>query len=416
MALAICAALVSPATAQAQDACTILRQNAFVDDVMTEFYLWYQFLPSVDPAGFDGPEALLEAIRYRRLDSSFSFISDRAADTAFFSESQFIGFGFSTQLLGEELRVSEVFDGSPAAGARLSRGDTFLEIGGRTVADWIRSGELGAAFGPREIGYSVSAVVRTPAGRARSIYMTKRFVTIPTVSLTRVYEIDGRRVGYVFFRNFVEPSFEALDAAFAELKAAGATELVLDLRYNGGGLVSVAQHLGSLVGGARTNTRVFTRFVHNDKNTFRNVAIPFDDPRQALDLSRLVVITTRASASASELVINALRPFIPVIVIGDRTFGKPVGQYSFAFCDKVLHPVSFFTVNASGEGDYFDGLAPRCLAPDDLQHSLGDATEASLAEALRYVTTGSCSPATLSRFRRPTRLRGDGFQDLIGAY
>ena len=80
----------------------------------------------------------------------------------------------------------------------------------------------------------------------------KRAVTIPTVSALRLYAVDGRKVGYLNFRNFVEPSFSALDSAFAQLHAAGANELVLDLRYNGGGLVAVAQHLASLIGGSRT--------------------------------------------------------------------------------------------------------------------------------------------------------------------
>ena len=87
--------------------------------------------------------------------------------------------------------------------------------------------------------------------------MTKRLVTIPTVSLSRVFTVDGRKVGYVFFRNFVRPSYDALDNAFAALKEAGVTELVLDLRYNGGGLVDVAVHLASLIGGSLTRDQVF---------------------------------------------------------------------------------------------------------------------------------------------------------------
>ncbi len=125
--------------------------------------------------------------------------------------------------------------------------------------------------------------------------------------------------------------------AFAALKTAGATELVLDLRYNGGGLVDVAVHLASLIGGARTNGQVMLNYVHNDKiGPILNKTTRFANPEQALNLQRLVVITTRGSASASELVINSLRPYIPVTIIGDTTYGKPVGQYGLRFCDKVL--------------------------------------------------------------------------------
>ena len=128
----------------------------------------------------------------------------------------------------------------------------------------------------------------------------------------------------------MNPSFQALDDAFAALHEAGATELVLDVRYNGGGLVDVAVHLASLIGGVPTQGRVLATFQHNDKNSDLNEDLRFETaPAQALDLARLFVITTRSSASASELVINSLRPHIPVVVVGDSTYGKPVGQYGF---------------------------------------------------------------------------------------
>ena len=182
---------------------------------------------------------------------------------------------------------------------------------------------------------------RDKDGAEAEASMTKRLVTIPTVSETRVLDLDGTKVGYVLFRNFVEPSVAALDAAFEQLRAEGATELVLDLRYNGGGLVSVGQHLGGLVGGAPTAEQTFVRFVHNDKNSFRDMSLLFPSLAASLGLSRVVVITTRSSASASEMVINSLRPFMGVTVVGDSTFGKPVGQYGFRFCGKILFPVAF---------------------------------------------------------------------------
>jgi C-terminal processing protease CtpA/Prc len=191
------------------------------------------------------------------------------------------------------------------------------------------------------------------------------------------------------------------------------------LRYNGGGLVDVAVHLASLIGGAPTDGQGFAEFRHNDRNTRFNETLRFRRPENALGLSRLFAITTRSSASASELVINSLRPFIPVVVIGDRTYGKPVGQYAINFCDKVLAPVSFSLVNANGQGDYFDGIATDCAAPDDIEHDLGAADEGSLGEALHYVRTGSCSATdTTSRALRARMAapRAVGWQSLINAY
>ncbi len=426
----LCAGLtfLVPSPAQAQSGprnCTRTSQNLFVRDVLDEYYLWYRELPRVNPANYASPEAYLEAVRYRPLDSTFSYITSRAANDAFYGESQFVGFGFSTQTTETELNVLQVFPDSPSSEAGMARGDRIFEINGRTVADLVRAGTIGSAFGASEEGVSSAVAVRSRQGVERRFTMTKRVVTIPTVSLTRTFQVDGRTVGYLLFRNFVTPSYAALDEAFAALREARATEVVIDLRYNGGGLVDVAVHLGSLVGGTYTQGRVFAEFQHNDRNTALNETLRFESPPQALGLSRLVVITTRSSASASELLINSLRPHLPVVVIGDATYGKPVGQYSFDFCDKVLAPVSFSLVNADGQGDFFGGIAPTCVAADDIEHDLGAADEASLGEALFYIRTGSCSVRSTTSAASsglgpsagvPSRSGATGWQALVNAH
>jgi C-terminal peptidase prc len=421
LAVVYLAAGATPAAAQSGPRnCGTLSQNMFVRDVLDEYYLWYRELPRLNPANFASPEAYLEAARYRPLDSSFSYITSRAANEAFYGESQFVGFGFSTDTTGSELRVLQVFPESPAAEAGLSRGDRIIEIDGTSVIDLIRTGAIGGAFGASEPGVTSTIVFQPVSGGERRATMTKRVVTIPTVSLTRTFRVDGRTVGYLMFRNFVNPSYEALDDAFAALRAAGATELVVDLRYNGGGLVDVAVHLASLVGGSATQGRVFATFQHNDKNTALNEDLRFETaPPQTLNLGRLFVITTRASASASELLINSLRPHLPVIVVGDATYGKPVGQYGFTFCDKVLAPVAFALVNSEGRGDFFGGIEPDCHAADDIQHQLGSAEEESLAEALAFIRTGSCrTTAAPSRAQQAAaaRSRPVGWQSLVNAH
>jgi len=419
-------ALLGAGPAAAQDGprnCSITSQNLYVRDVMRDLYLWYSSIPDVNAARFASPEAYLEAIRYRPLDSSFSYITSAASSNAFYSDSQFIGFGFSTLLSEGELRVLQVFAESPASEAGLARGDAILEIEGRSVEALVASGEIGGAFGPSEIGVSSEILFRSRTGEERRERMTKRMVTIPTVSVTRVFEVDGRKVGYLFFRNFVRPSIAALDEAFDSLAEAGVSELVLDLRYNGGGLVDVAVHLGSLIGSAITAGQPFATYAHNDRNAFRNETLRFNAIEQAVPtLSRLIAITSRSSASASELVINALAPFLPVVTIGDATYGKPVGQYLVPFCDKVLAPVSFSLRNANDEGDYFDGLPPTCAAADGIDTELGDPAEASLAEALHYVRHDACSlppeaaRATRARGLAGSGLRAVGWQALVNAH
>ena len=418
-AVALIVVLAPTASAQ-PSSCTVPNQNLFVRDALEELYLWYRELPAADPVGYDSPEAYLEAVRYRPLDTTFSYITSRAASDAFYSESQYLGFGLSTSVTGTEMRVLQVFADSPASEAGLDRGARVTAIGGVPTATLIATGAIDTAFGPATEGVEVAVAFTTRDGPARTVTMRKRPVTIPTVSLTRVFDVDGRKVGYIFFRNFVRPSVAALDEAFAALREAGVTELVLDLRYNGGGLVDVAVHLASLIGGTPTSNQVFAEYRHNDRNRRRDETLRFSAPPEALGLARVVVIATQASASASELVINGLEPFVPVIVVGDRTYGKPVGQYVLPFCDKVLAPVSFSMVNANGQGDYFSGLPADCQAGDDIEHQLGDAAEASLAESLRFIRTGACSPSAQAlgtrRARSTTRPAASGWASLVNAH
>lgn len=416
----------SPVDSTDTEDCSTLGQVQFVRTTLRDIYLWYRDLPDPAPSSFSSPEAYLEAVRNKTLDESYSYVADRAESDAFFSESQFIGVGLSyRQTAATELRVTQVFPGSPAADAGLARGDYLLAVNGTAVGTLLGNNGLDAAFGPSTAGVAVTLAWRTPEGGFFSARLVKRAVTIPTVSQTAVYDL-GRagRVGYVHFRNFVQPSTAALNTAFADLSAADVHELILDMRYNGGGLISVATHLAGLIGGEPTRNQVFVEFFHNDKNTAQNSVQRFPVPANALGLSRLVVITTRGSASASEAIINSLRPFIPVTVVGETTFGKPVGQYGFDFCDKTLFPVAFQVRNALGQGDYFDGIPADCAAPDDLDHALGESREGSVAEALRYVQTGSCSSvaAAVARAHREREARigrglpRGGWRQLVNAY
>lgn len=414
-----------PMTPSAGGECSTIGQVNFVRTTLQDIYLWYDKLTDPDPAGFGSPEAYLDAVRYRPIDTSYSYITSKAASDAFFSDSQFIGVGISyRQTSASQLRIAQTFAGSPAAEAGMTRGDYILAINGRAVSELLATGEIGTIFGPDEEGVQVTMAWRAPQGAQQEATLVKRKVTIPTVSATAVFDVGSARVGYIFFRNFVTPSVEALNTAFNRLIADSATDLVLDLRYNGGGFVSVAQHLGSLIGGRGTSGEILVRFRHNDKNTSRDENVLFEDKPNALEVPRLVVITTGGSASASELIINGLRPFMSVTVVGSRTFGKPVGQYNFDFCEKVLFPVSFIGENAAGEGDYFDGIPADCAAADDLDHALADPGEGSLAEALFFVRTGRCSGNAAAqagvqarqRVELPEPYAGDPWRQLLGAY
>jgi len=319
---------------EAQSSCSVPTQNRFVHDALFEYYYWNHELPSTNPSTFASPQAYLDAVRFKPLDSTYSFIASRADQDALYSASQFVGLGMTTPFDGVEMRVSEVFPDSPASEAGFKRGDRFLTVNGRTIADIAASDEIASAFGPHDEGLEVVIEWRPFEGPDRKATLKKRVVTIPPVQVTKLYEVDGRKVGYIVFRTFVEPSVAALDDSFNALRDAGATELVLDLRYNGGGLVSVAQHLASLIGGTRTDGKVLAEYVHNDRHRELNSKLLFQSKPNALNLTRLVVITTRASASASELIINGLRPYIPVVVVGDRTNLEAADRRQLARADR----------------------------------------------------------------------------------
>ena len=424
LALALCLPAAPAAAQSGPRNCATTSQNLIVRDVLDQYYLWYQELPRVNPANYESPEAYLEAVRYRPLDNTFSYITSRAANDAFYGDSQFVGFGISTQTDGAEMRVLQVFPDSPASEAGLARGDRILEINGRSVARPDRVGrDRRRLRRQRARRHRRSIVFRSRAGDERRATLTKRVVTIPTVSLTRTFHVDGRTVGYLFFRNFVEPSYEALDEAFAALREAGATELVLDLRYNGGGLVDVAVHLAGLIGGPLHRQAACSRVpAQRQEHAPQRRRCAFDEPPQPLSL------------------LAAVRDHDAIVGVGERAGDQRPAAAHARRRHRRYRPTASRSVSTASRS------ATRCwrrcvLAgqrrrPGRLlrrhrarlrggrrrrARSRRRREEASLAEAFRYIRTGQCSPTTLAPESRTMRARASperayGWHSLINAY
>ena len=389
--------------------CAIPQQNQAVYDVMREWYLWYRDMPTVNPRGFDSPDDLLEALRVDPPDR-FSYITTAAEEDALFGASQFVGLGFRSFTTDTEVRAADVFENGPAWNAGLVRGSTFLGVDGVPIAEVLASpGGFSGALGPQEAGYQVTLEFRNPDGRVFTRSIAKSVVTIPTVTASRIFPIDGRMTGYLVFRNFVDPGRVALDAAFAGYRDARVTQLIVDLRYNTGGLVSTLEHFANLLGSRVAPGAVFASYAHNDKQTRldENILFASQPVEFALDLERVVFITTESTASAAEMLINGMRPTgIQMATVGSATFGKPVGQYGFRFCERVLRPVSFRLLNGLGQGDFYDGIPADCPAEDTLDVRFGEAGEDSFDSAVHWLRHGFCPP-TVQPFALAEALRGE---------
>lgn len=393
------------------DACSTANQKNFVLDAARQWYLFQDLLPaSVNIDDFPTPGLLLDELasnaRADGKDRFFSYVTTPEADDSLLLEGQYIGFGFRTSLLNDRLFVPDVYEGSPAGLAGLARGaeithidsgSGFVPIGTILAAD----PELEKAFGPVTEGVERGLRFVTTGGLPAESVVTKQVVTIPPVPLdgTAILSMPSNiavPVGYINLRTFISTAETPLRDAYAQFRSQGIQYFIVDLRYNGGGLVSIAELFGDLHGRARNGDDVLTRTRFNAGKSSNDSVRRFNPRSQSVEPVRIAFITTGGTASASEIVINSQDPWVEVAIIGADTFGKPVGQAAFDLggCDLRLRLVSFETRNADDEGDYYDGLAATvpfaCAADDDLARAPWDSTEDSTAAALYWLENGAC--------------------------
>ena len=425
-------------------ACTYPRARQEIFDLMEDVYYFndeseqaakYGELVLEDHGTLD---SMIEELRWKpeTHDRGFSYWLTRVESDMVFAGEAYV-FGIRLILIVDQglnplhLEVVDVYQGSPAGDAGFQRGDRILSLNGKSIADLSRA-QINTEFGPNEDGHEVTFEIEKVTGEQSTVNVAKRLVSIPTVpdEHVEVFDTEKGKVGYLHFRTFFGDANERLLDEFAEFKAQGVRRLIVDLRYNGGGSVPIAYGLATLIGGPELfeNNRqtVLARRVHNDllsgfgwdETAYFGCAVygapelvaKCENESSLRDLENVVFITSRGSASASELVVTALLPFENVSLIGERTYGKPVGQYGFDFCradpnDRgsalgIMWPVSFATVNADGFEDYYDGVAVDCEVPDDRASQLGTAEEGRIAAALRFIETGSCdAPASVQAAR-----------------
>ena len=396
-------------------ACSETARKQFVLNVAREWYLFPDLLPAtVNLADFATAADLLNHLtataREQRKDRYFSYLTTRTEENSLLGEGQFNGFGLRTRTdPGPRPFIVEVFEASPASEGGLQRGDEIVAVdmddgkGYVPVSQLLADGStISDALGPAEVGVRRGLRLLRD-GVTRDVPLVKRTVTIDPVS--NIYGVEilplagTTGVGYVNLRTYISTADQQLRDAFAQFRAQNLDYFIVDLRYNGGGYVSIAELINNLLGGAQRATDVQLRMVFNpQKAATQNVTRTFQALPESVRPARVAFLTTGGTASASEINVNSTAPWVEVAIVGDDTLGKPVGQDAFDLsgCEDRLRLVTFKNENALGQGDFYDGLAQTlqfaCAAPDTLDKPLGDATEGMTAAAVDWLSTGACGP------------------------
>ncbi|KWT64050.1 carboxyl-terminal protease [Variovorax sp. WDL1] len=403
---------------------TTADEKRWVRGWIDETYLWFDEVPAtLASKDYATPIAWFNVLKTPQLTASgrakdrFHFTQDTAAYRALSQGGMDVSYGLELAFLSasppRDVRVAYIEPGSPAAQAGIVRGTRVVEIDGVDVANGSDTTTLNAGLVHAREGETHSFKLRAPDGTERSVALAAARVTRVPVQNVKTIATASGPVGYMQFNDHLATAEAALIAAMNQLQAAGIVDLVIDMRYNGGGLLDVASELASMVSSSGATTgAVFERLVFNSKNPFRlapaQAALPFHvtsrgfstpagQPLPRLGLTRVTVLAGPDTCSASESVINSLRGVgVAVSLIGGATCGKPYGFLPQDNCGTTYFAIQFQGVNNQGFGDYGDGFAPTCAVADDFDHALGDPAEARLAAALTLRSTGAC-PAPDSR-------------------
>ncbi|MDE0422061.1 MAG: S41 family peptidase [Gammaproteobacteria bacterium] len=422
---------------------TTLDENNWLRSWSDHSYLWYSEIVDTDPDCCDTPTYFglmktMETTPSGAEKDRFHFSMDTEEWNALSQSGVSAGYGARFAVLAprppRDIRVAYTQPNSPAThpDVAFARGTKILAIDGVDAINAPSRREvdiLNAGLFPDELGETHSFTVQDAGSSTpRTVTVRSANITSDPVQHVRVIDTDQGTVGYMLFLDHIATAERRLVDSINELADAGVEDLVLDLRYNGGGYTIIANQLAYMIAGASAaQGKVFSELRFNDKHTtfnpvtgdilrptlFRTTTVGLSltqgEPLPTLDLDRVFVLTGPGTCSASEAIINGLRGIdIDVILVGETTCGKPHGFYPTDNCGTTYFTVQFELVNGDGFGDYAGGFtavnAPApdgvavtgCAVADDFDHGFGDTQEARLSAALAYRTDSSCPepPAT----------------------
>ena len=279
-----------------------------------------------------------------------------------------VGRGITPVIHSDKKIIGYINHDSPAARAGYERGDEIIR------------------YFDGEIGHT-QIFIRKPSGTLIANTIKPERHQVDTV-MYKVIQQDGENIGYLWLMDFNTAAVEPMRNAFREFKQKGITVIVLDLRYNGGGHADPL--LASLIAGVDHAGQVYYRNKHSEKYRDRDEDHMLSREPNSIRTKRLFVLTTNDTCSASELIINGLRPYLPVITIGDTTCGKPYFMYPIGYGGFVYFPVSGRTYNAEGRSDYESGIKPTCKVEETFDHQVDQLGDALLDAALYYEKNNAC--------------------------
>lgn len=427
---------IDPATGKAYPDTqgSLVLEKSWVRSWMDETYLWYSEVPSLVPENYSTVLSYFAALKTPVVTASgnpkdkfhFTYPSDE-----WYALSQAgvtVGYGIDWKMLSSTppraIVMAQVTPGSVAAQAGLARGATVVSVDGADLVYGNDVNTLNAGLFPSAANETHTLVVKDAgAATTRTVVLKSGPVSSVPVQNVKTLTTATGLVGYMLFNDHNYPSEALLINGVNQLKTAGIQDLVLDLRYNGGGLLDVAAELAYMIAGPQTTGKTFEKLAFNDKNPFKltdaDTVTPFYSTAlgfsasagqvlPSLGLSRVFVLTSSSTCSASESIVNGLRGAgIAVHLIGDTTCGKPYGFLPQDNCGTTFFAIQFKGVNHLGYGDYSDGMSPTCRAADDYTRQLGDPAEGQLAAALAYRATGVC-PAFAASSTKDTLRSGTG--------
>ena len=360
-----------------------LDEKQFVHNLFLTEYLWYEDVPqSIDYANYSTPKSLIDALRINPPDRWSFMMTAQEYDNFINQTTAGFGFGYT-----QDYTIYIVRIGAPAW-QKLQRGDKLISVNGMPVSDAkIRTAS-------KSLGTETTFTLDRN-GTIIDIQVTPQEYTFKVTQASTI-NYNGKKVGYLRYDSFTSTSVGEIEQAFTTFKGAGIETLIIDLRYNGGGAVAVASILLDNIHNSAPRQRQFY-LDWNANYQANNETYYFEDADEQdgneLNIGKVYFLVTQDSASASELIISALKPYLgesSVITIGENTHGKNVGMRGRVYGTNYYFLINFYVRNNDGETTSFDGISPTCTAADDLTHLRGDPAESMLQTALIHFDTGTC--------------------------